>query len=381
VGVAGLSTAVCTPTVTVTRTVTIDCRPNDRARHGRPTTSAPGARYHPAMRAVHVVTRLNVGGVARFLEVAHDAVDVLVRGRVQGEETEASWDGPQVVLPSLGRAVHPLHDGRALAELTARLRRLRPGVVHTHASKAGAIGRLAAHALRLPVVHTFHGHVLDGYFPRPVAWVLERLERRLARRGLVTATGPATARDLARRLGVPVEVVPPGVRLPAPTPGARERWRASFGDPERVALAVGRAAAVKDHARFVRAARAAGYLPVVAGAARVPGALALGPVARMQDLYAACDVVVSASRREGTPFALLEAAWCGRPVVATPVGDVAWVVGRGGIVTDDLEAGLARLRDPGLRADLGAAAARDVRARFPDDAVAPRLRDLYARVA
>ena len=333
------------------------------------------------MRAVHVVTRLNVGGIARYLEVARPAVDVLVRGRVQGGEAEAAWDGPEIVLPSLGRAVHPLRDGRALAELIARLRRLRPDVVHTHASKAGALGRLAARVLRIPAVHTFHGHVLDGYFPRPVAWALERIEGRLARGGVVTATGPATARDLARRLGVPVEVVPPGVRLPAPTPGARERWRASLGSPERIALAVGRAAAVKDHARFVRAARAAGYLPVVAGAARVPGALALGPVAQMQDLYAACDVVVSASRREGTPFALLEAAWCGRPVVATPVGDVTWVVGEGGIVTDDLAWGLALLRDRGLRAELGAAAARGVRARFPDDAVAPRLRDLYARVA
>jgi hypothetical protein len=68
-------------------------------------------------------------------------------------------------------------------------------------------------------------------------------------------------------------------------------------------------------------------------------------------------------------------------VVATPVGDVAWVVGRGGIVTGDLAWGLTLLRDPGLRAELGATAARAVRARFPDDAVAPRLRDLYARVA
>lgn len=333
------------------------------------------------MRAVHVVTRLNVGGIARFLEVARGAVDVLVRGRVQGAEVEAKWEGSQVVLPSLGRALHPARDGRALAELLARLRRLRPDVVHTHASKAGALGRLAARALRIPVVHTFHGHVLDGYFPRPAAWAVARIERWLARRGVVTATGPATAADLSRRLGVPVEVVPPGVRMPPPAPDARARWRASFGNPERVALAVGRAAAVKDHARFVRAARAAGYLPVVAGAARVPGALALGTVAAMENLYAACDVVVSASRREGTPYALLEAAWCGRPVVATPVGDVAWVVGDGGIVTDDLAAGLMRLRDPGLRAELGEAAARDVRARFPADGAAPRLRDLYARIA
>ncbi|MFI5403596.1 MAG: glycosyltransferase family 4 protein, partial [Planctomycetota bacterium] len=146
----------------------------------------------------------------------------------------------------------------------------------------------------------------------------------------------------------------------------------------RIALLVGRPAAVKDHARFVAAARGSGYLPVVAGARRVPGALPLPHVERMENLYDAVDVVVLASRREGTPFALLEAAWCGRPVVATPVGDVPFVVGEGGIVTEDLAKGLARLRDPGLRASLGAAAAERVRRLFPVSAVAPRLRALYA---
>jgi glycosyltransferase involved in cell wall biosynthesis len=331
-------------------------------------------------RAVHIVTRLNVGGIARYLEVGRDAVDVLLRGRVERGEAEARWHGPQVVLPSLSRSLRPVRDARTLKELVRRLRRLRPDVVHTHASKAGLLGRLAARRLEIPCVHTFHGHVLEGYFPAPVAWVFVRVERRLARLGGVTATGPATAAELERKLGVPIEVVAPGITMPAARPDAGARWRASFGNPPRVALAVGRPAAVKDFARFVRASRDAGYLPVVAGARHVPGAVALGHVEHMPDLYAACDVVVSASRREGTPFALLEAAWCGRPVVATPVGDVRWIVGEGGVVTDDLAAGLARLHDPLLRTELGKRAAAAVRERFPANAVAPRLRELYARV-
>jgi len=333
------------------------------------------------VRVVHVVTRLNVGGIARYLEAAHEAVDVLVRGRVAGDEAEACWAGPERWLASLGRPVHPGRDARALVELVALLRRLRPAVVHTHASKAGALGRVAARLLGIPCVHTFHGHVLEGYFPRPAAWAFTTAERCLARLGRVTATGPATARDLESRLGVHVEVLPPGIALPPPAPDARARWRARLGSPERIALAVARAAAVKDLDRFVGAAQVAGYLPVVAGASRAPGAVALGHVDAMQDLYAACDVVVSASRHEGTPFALLEAAWCGRPVVATPAGDTEWIVGAGGVVTDDLVDGLCRLREPGRRRHLGAAAAARVRARFPAPAVAPRLRDLYRRVA
>lgn len=330
--------------------------------------------------AVHLVTRLNVGGIARFLEAGKDAVDVLLRGRVEGAETEAPWQGRQVRVPTLQRSLHPLRDTRALAAVVQALRKLRPRVLHTHASKAGALGRAAARLLHIPCVHTFHGHVLDGYFPRPLARALLAAERTLARWSRVTATGPASAARLQELLGVPVQVVAPGVELPAPAAHARERWRASWGHPQLVALAVGRSAAVKDHARFVEAARGAGYLPVVAGAVRVPGALALGHVEAMQDIYAACDVVVSASRAEGTPFALLEAAWSSRPVVATPVGDVPWVVGDGGIVSEDLASGLSRLRDSGLRSELGGRAAAAVRERFPAHAVAPRLRELYAEV-
>ena len=333
------------------------------------------------MRALHVVTRLNVGGIARFLEIAADAVDLLFRGVVEGDEVEAEWSGEQHVEPALRRSIHPVRDARALDRLTALMKEAQPDIVHTHASKAGALGRIAARRVGIPCVHTFHGHVLDGYFARPVAWLLTRVERRLARRATLTATGPRTAADLQRRLRAPVGLLRLGIALPDAAPGARATWRATFGDPERVALAVGRAARVKDHARFVAAARAAGYLPVIAGATGVSGALCLGHVAAMADLYAACDVVVSASRAEGTPFALLEAAWCGRPVVATPAGDTEWVVGDGGLVTEDLAGGLARLRDRELRGLLGARAARRVRERFDAAAVAPRLRELYERVA
>jgi glycosyltransferase involved in cell wall biosynthesis len=97
----------------------------------------------------------------------------------------------------------------------------------------------------------------------------------------------------------------------------------------------------------------------------------------MQDLYAACDVVVCSSKREGTPYALLEAAWCGRPSVATPVGDVAWIVGDGGIVSDDLAGALVRFRDPTERDRAGRSAAESARRRFPAAEVAPSLVAFY----
>ncbi|MEE8103951.1 MAG: glycosyltransferase family 4 protein [Planctomycetota bacterium] len=330
-------------------------------------------------RAAHVVTRLNVGGIARFLETAGDAVDILVRGVVEGGEAEAAWSGEQIVIPEMRRSLRFGRDLSALDALISELRNQRATVVHTHASKAGVLGRLAARRLGLPCVHTFHGHVLEGYFPRPISWAFRRIERSLARRSLVTATGPRTAERLRALLESPVEVVAPGVTLPEASADARARWRESWGDPERVALAVARPVAGKGLARFAAASRAAGYLPVVAGADRVKGALALGIVDRVEELYAACDVVVSASRAEGTPYSLLEAAWAGRPVVAAPAGDVDWVVGNGGLVTDNLVDGLRQLRDPERRAELGRCAADAVRRRFDPAALAPRLRELYAR--
>ena len=321
------------------------------------------------MRAVHVVTRLNVGGIARFLQTGRAAVDVLVRGVVEPAETEAPWEGEQVVLEALRRPIG-VRDARALSALTATLRRLRPDVVHTHASKAGALGRIAARRLGIPCIHTFHGHVLAGY---PGSALYRRLERRLAPLARLTATGPETARSLRSMLGAPVELVAPGVELPPAPEDARSRWRRRWGDPARVALWVGRAARVKRPEAFVAAARRAGYLPVLAGASGVPGALCLGTVDRIEEIYAASDVVVCSSRREGTPYAVLEAMWCGRPVVSRPVGDVPWIVGDAGVVTEDL-AGALRA----LPAGLGARAAERVRARFPAAAVAPRLRALYA---
>jgi glycosyltransferase involved in cell wall biosynthesis len=323
------------------------------------------------VKAVHVVTRLNVGGIARFLETGSDAVDVLVRGVAPAGEAEARWEGEQRVIEELRRPLHP-RDARALRRLTRVLESLQPDIVHTHASKAGALGRLAARRLGVPCVHTFHGHVLRDY---PGSWFYRLLERRLAPLARLTATGPESAAELGVLLGREVDVLAPGVRLPDAAPGARERWRRQWGDPERVALWVGRAARVKRPGAFVEAARSAGYLPVVAGATGIPGALCLGVVDRMEEVYAAADVAVCSSRREGTPYSVLEAMWCGRPVVAPPIGDVPWMVGDAGVVTDDLAGALRN-----LPVGLGERAAARVREHFPADAVARRLRALYARL-
>src|SRR5204863_9213793 len=85
------------------------------------------------------------------------------------------------MLPEMRRAVSPKHDAHAIAKLTSMLRKLRPSIVHTHTAKAGAIGRVAAKLAQVPVVvHTFHGHVFDGYFSSSTTRAFIAAEKMLA---------------------------------------------------------------------------------------------------------------------------------------------------------------------------------------------------------
>lgn len=103
-----------------------------------------------------------------------------------------------ITLGGLRRSIGLIDEARSLFALVRTLRRLRPDVVHTHMAKAGVLGRLAGVLARVPVrVHTFHGHLLHGYFSAPVTRlfvVIERLLGRLTTFALVV--GESTRRDL-----------------------------------------------------------------------------------------------------------------------------------------------------------------------------------------
>src|SRR5688572_21610953 len=124
-----------------------------------------------------------------------------------------------VVVPELGRGIAPLRDRRAEAMLRALARTFAPDVVHTHTSKAGWLGRRAARATGgAVVVHTFHGHVLQDYFARPIAALWRWLERRAATRtDVLLAVSASCADELAAAGVAPRErfvVVPPAVAVP-----------------------------------------------------------------------------------------------------------------------------------------------------------------------
>src|SRR5215831_8730206 len=131
----------------------------------------------PAAPVVRIIARLNIGGPAIHTVLATAHIDrarfptTLVTGLPGPTEGDMRYLALQhhvepVEIPELGRELSALDDLRALVKLIGLLRRERPLIVHTHTAKAGALGRIAAILARVPVrVHTFHGHVFEGYFP------------------------------------------------------------------------------------------------------------------------------------------------------------------------------------------------------------------------
>jgi glycosyltransferase involved in cell wall biosynthesis len=382
------------------------------------------------MRIIHVIARLNVGGAAlHVLQLAdeqrlrgHDVVVVagtLANGE-QSMEYIADELGVNVLkLPALQRPLSPTADVAAILGLRAIIRARRPDVLHTHTAKAGATGRLGAllaGSARPPaIVHSYHGHVLSGYFSRRWEHVFRKIEWLLAH---ATGTLIAVSEEVRDDL-VDYGVAPPGrfvvVRYGVPVADwsendnlARERIRAELGITDEVFAIgwAGRLTAIKrplDLIRTLRAVLDAGVdaVLVVVGDGELRGdteALAqqLGVAERtrfvgfqrhVREWYAAVDASLLTSLNEGTPVVAMESLAAERPVVATRAGGTATVVteGKTGFLlpVGDIE-GLARrlvelAGDPQLRSRLGEAGVADMRDRFGTARMADELEKVYAR--
>jgi glycosyltransferase involved in cell wall biosynthesis len=368
---------------------------------------------------VRVVTRLNIGGPARHALIltrslpAHGFPSALVVGTPTEEEGELTDPHvPVTRLPNLQREISPARDISSLRSLGRILEERRPAIVHTHMAKAGALGRLAAHRAGVPhVFHTYHGHVLEGYFSDARSAFYLSLERWLARRTELLVAVSEAIRDQLFDLGIGEapqwRVVPLGLDLEplltsdVDASAARSALGLSTAGP--VVAIVGRLVPIKDHALFLESAvRVAEAFPdatfLVAGdgelrlelearARRMLGGRVhfAGWVEDLASLYAASDVVVLSSRNEGTPVALIEASAAGVPVVATDVGGVADVVLQertGRIVPPGDAASLADaviclLNDPGLRARMGASGRHHVSQRFSSGRLVTDIVSLY----
>ena len=309
-----------------------------------------------------LTTRMNIGGPARQVLLLAKSLGpelpvVLATGRPGREEGELSDPSVPVRRVPLVRPVSPGADLRALLSVRALLRETAPGILHTHMAKAGTVGRLAAlsgldrHA-RPRLVHTFHGHVLEGYFGGSQRRAFLEMERFLARRtDLLIAVSPEV-RDELLDLGVgkpeQYRVVPLGLDLGqllevgAPG-GPAGKLRSAIGLPTEVALigVLGRLVPIKDHSTLFHAMLEVpeAHLAVLGDGELRSSLESLARALHIADrvhfmgwwldvatALADVDVVALSSRNEGTPVALIEALAASRPVVASNVGGVRHVV-------------------------------------------------------
>jgi glycosyltransferase involved in cell wall biosynthesis len=379
-------------------------------------------------KILRVIARLNMGGPA--LHVAYLTAGLRERGYdttlvagtlARGEDSMAfvaEGLGVDVVsIPELGREISPLRDVFATIRLAALIRRERPEILHTHTAKAGTVGRVAAilaGRARPPiVVHTFHGHVLRGYFGPVRSRLFLLLERWLARHTTtLIAVSPQVRDDLVAlgvaapekftvvRLGIELEE-----RVGAEADGRDETRRYLGIPPDRFAVGwVGRMTAVKrtddvlDGFKRLRAQGVDAMLCLVgdgpdrAGLERrahelgiIKDTLFLGYQEDVGPLYAAFDALVLPSGNEGTPVSVIEALAAGTPVVATRVGGVPDVVrdGEDGFLvelgeSEEFAERLAELaRDPALRERLGAAGRARVLPRYAVERLVDDIDRLY----
>ena len=400
------------------------------------------------LRIVRILARLNMGGPAIHVATLSTTLpaqryrSLLVTGIPDRDEGDMSYlfDGQRcrrVVVPALQRSLHPWRDLAAWWQLWRIIRRERPDIVETHTAKAGALGRtvVIAHRLVLRVetaltgrsfnrcrtIHTFHGHVLDGYFSPLASHVFLWIERWLARHTDRLVAVSATVRDalLAKGIGRSGQwhVITLGLDLSKLT-----RLSPPNGtSPLRIGL-IGRLVAIKNPHLFVEALyRVTTQQPlampiegVVVGDGPLRPALeeqtqrlGLAETVRFtgwqrdlvvvyNDLTATCLT----SWNEGMPMAVIEAMAAGRPVIATDVGGVRdlfespgaprepiargnfRVTERGLLVNagdaDGLAAALARVAtDAPLRARLGRAARQAVAAHFTKERLMQEMTTLY----
>ncbi|HVE93954.1 MAG TPA: glycosyltransferase [Acidimicrobiales bacterium] len=325
------------------------------------TETVPALR---AARVLRIIARLNIGGPAHHVSILSGRLDparfetLLVAGRLgRGEgslEHLAERHGAQLTcVRSMGPELRPWHDLRALVELVVLIRRFRPDIVHTHTAKGGTLGRLAALTMRPRpiVVHTYHGHVLSGYFGERKSMVFRRIEQLLARfTDCLIGVSAATVDDLVAMGIAPRErfrVIYNGLDLEpflavTAEDGAPLRKELGATDDDLLVAYIGRLVPIKRvdvlldavcHARSagarVRVAIAGdgelrSDLEAQARALKIDDVVTfLGFRDDLPELAAASDVVVLCSDQEAMGMALVEAAAAGRPGIATDVGGVS----------------------------------------------------------
>jgi glycosyltransferase involved in cell wall biosynthesis len=360
------------------------------------------------MRVLHVIARLNVGGTARYItqlanELPKHGIETFVAtGFVQGAEVEdpSAQSIDLIRIPAMGRSIKPIKDHFARKQLDKVIAEVKPDIIHTHTFKAGYVIRMKKQPV--PVIHTFHGHLLDDpEFSGIKSKVIVELERMLAKKSakLVTVGRRVADELLERRIGFRTQFVniPPGVVPVSVTPKQQALKNLNLEDEGKPLVGwIARVTGVKNPMRVLEVADA---LPetrfVMAGGgdlleevkSMAPTNVSVIGWADAADLFGASDIILSTSENEGMPVALIEAQLAGKPVVATDVGSVSEVIlnHETGIVTNKSAGSIVSaiqflILDKATRDEMGRLATTRAHALFSVDRMIKAHIELYKSI-
>jgi glycosyltransferase involved in cell wall biosynthesis len=369
---------------------------------------------------MRIIARMNVGGPAVQVSGLMRGFDAqvfdheLVTGYCAADEADylekVATDVKAVRIDGLGRSIKPRADLTALFAIVKEIRRFKPDLIHTHTAKAGVVGRIASilSGHRSVRVHTFHGHLLNGYFGAGKTRLVILVEKFLASfTDQLLAVGEKVKDDLlAAGIGNQSKfgVMPPGLQLAEVPSRASARKELGLNGDAIYCAFIGRVTQIKRPDRFLDVVAEIKFRGIelhfiVAGAGELlqycqdraeaenlPVTF-LGWREDIEVVLAAANFVLLTSDNEGTPLSLIQAGMVGIPVVATDVGSTNEIVvnGETGFLTDlsvnQLADAVAKVgTDSALRAKMGAAGKEYTLARYGVARLVKDHQDLYLRL-
>ncbi len=386
-------------------------------------------------RVLRILNRMAVGGpvlnatyLTRYMQPDYETL--LIVGEKESHEKSAAYLAsqlgiPYTTIPGMGRSINLASDYTAYRQLKKVIASFRPDIVHTHAAKPGALGRLAASASGVPViVHTFHGHIFHSYFNSLKTSFFIKTEQFLGKKSdAIIAISEQQKKELIDFKIAPekkIHVVPLGFdldRFHQDQEQKRKAFRMEFGvtDDEIAIGIIGRLVPVKNHYLFLKAIR-----HVLDHSTKKIRAFIIGDGETRSDLEqmaresgisfsteknlqhsdpliftswrsdvdminAGLDIICLTSYNEGTPVSLIEAQAANKPIVSTRVGGIADIVkeGQTGLLADVKEPAvfcdhlLRLVEDDALRIQLGSNSREHVLHRFSYQRLVSDMSALY----
>jgi len=293
------------------------------------------------MKILRIITRLNIGGPSVHVASLSKAIQdtILVHGSLSPGEGDMSYllGGRKAsFIPSLQREISFDLDWEAYRKIQKIIKINKPNIIHTHTSKAGFLGRVAARNSRAVIVHTFHGNVLSKYFDPAKSHLFCFIEKFLAKNtDAIIAISEQQKDEICNKYKIAPRDKIRVIRLGFDLKPFLSIDLPSRDDLFRVGI-IGRLTEVKNHKLFLKIARnfmgfpfqfyifGDGELRYDLKREAPENVIFRGniPYDQMPLVYQGLDVVLSTSLNEGTPVALIEAMASGRVVVSTDVGGV-----------------------------------------------------------